>query len=80
MSYSSQDWPAVQPLKVKVEFQSLCVGILMHCYHYFVLTGRSLGKQHAAEATRSAELPEEGSVGVLGVHHGHHCPGNRRFQ
>lgn len=45
-----------------------------------VVVRRSFGEQYASEASRGAELPQESSVGVLGVHSGHHHPGDRRFQ
>ena len=41
---------------------------------------RSFGEQYASEASRGAELPQESSVGFLGVHSCHHHPGNRRLQ
>lgn len=63
---------------LKVNFASLWVilCVTVPC----VSVCRSSGKQHASEASWSAELPQESSVGVLGVHSDHHHPGHRCFQ
>lgn len=45
-----------------------------------VVVCRSSGKQHAPEAAWSTKLPQESSVGVLGVHSNHYRLGHRRFQ
>uniref|UniRef100_A0AAQ4RIE6 Transmembrane protein 163b n=1 Tax=Gasterosteus aculeatus aculeatus TaxID=481459 RepID=A0AAQ4RIE6_GASAC len=44
-----------------------------------VFVCRPPGKQHAPEAPRGAELPQESSLGVLGLHSDHDHPGHRRF-
>lgn len=66
----------------------LYLPILLSLSHIYILlvtvprvvVCRSSGKQYASEASWSTELPQESSVGVLGVHSGHHRPRHRRFQ
>lgn len=45
-----------------------------------VVVRRSFGEQYASEASWGSELPQESSVGILGVHSSHHHPGHCRLQ